>query len=309
MKLATTTQTVFPYVNGNAEAIRFMSQSPFKYVDYSFDGPANKTLLLTDDYLADAERSLRAAQECGMTFVQSHAAGVNPLSEDRPYSQIMTMHNRAIESCGIMGIPTIVVHAGVTYKYRNADGAYDKYRDDTIRFYSDLLPALERHKVIMLVENSCRANMGDRCFCNRGYQIAEIVDAIGSPYVKAVWDTGHANLDGSNQYDDIMALGDRLYGVHVQDNYSGRDDHLPPFTGGMDCDGLMQGLLDVGYKGYFTFEAALLRYDRQRNAPPTKFIHGNGSLRHPNGALALAELNYLYAVGKCMLSHYGCYEE
>ena len=310
MKLATTTQTVFPYVNGNnAEAVRFLARSPFKYVDYAFDGPGNKDLLLTDNYLADAEKSLRAAQECGLTFVQSHAPGVNPLLGDRPYSQVVTMMNRSIESCGLMGIPTIVVHAGASYQFRVSLNDWERWKVETVRFYSDLLPALEKNNVILLVENSCRANMGDRCFCNRGTQIAEIVDAINSPHVKAVWDTGHANLDLSNQYDDIMALGDRLYGLHVQDNYSGRDDHMPPFTGSLDCDGLMQALIDVGYKGYFTFEASMLRYDRSRNTTPVKFVHGNGKLFHPNADLALAEINYLYAVGKCMLSHYGCYEE
>ncbi len=43
--------------------------------------------------------------------------------------------------------------------------------------------------------------------------------------------------------------------VHVYDKIHGQDIHLAPFTGNTNYDAVINGLLDVGFKGTFTLEA------------------------------------------------------
>lgn len=310
MKLATTIGIVLPYTIDMLDAVRLCAKSEFKYLDYSFDTSERMRMLVSENWTGDFALTLSEAERHGMKFIQAHAPSFNPLANNIPYDVGMLMLNRSIEACSYLGIPNIVVHAGYSNEYlitRPED--YKSFCECAKNFYCALLPALEKFNVTLLVENSAHANMGEKQFFFRGSELAEFIDEVGSEHIKACWDTGHANLDKSNQYDDIMALGDRLYGIHVHDNFSGKDNHLPPFIGSLDADGLMQGLIDSGYKGYFTFEASLLRYKRDKNPPPNMYNRGNGSLKHPSAALALATLNYLYATGKYMLESYGCFEE
>lgn len=312
MKLATTIGITVPYAKDIPDAVRLSARSPFKYLDYSFDGVQRlRTLSVPDDSWRDeVAPTLAAMRECGISFIQSHAYSFNPASDAVPYETGMLVMKRSMEICAALGIPTMVVHAPMSNDYNiNRPGDREKYIEMTKRFFLALLPDAERNNVVILTENSCRANMGEKVFLDRGAEMAEFVDGIGSEYLKAVWDTGHANLDGANQYDDIMALGDRLYGIHVHDNFTGKDNHLPPFFGSLDGDGLMQGLLDSGYNGYFTFEAGMLSFHRERKTHTEgKFTHGNGGLFHPGAPLALAQLNYLYETGKYMLEAYDCFE-
>ena len=45
------------------------------------------------------------------------------------------------------------------------------------------------------------------------------------------------------------------YALHIQDNFGNDDHHIMPYFGSMNIDSVMHGLNDIGYKGYFTFEA------------------------------------------------------
>jgi len=310
MKLATTIGVLVPYTKNIPDAVKLCSESEFRYLDYSFDGPERLRVLMAQNWTEDFTPTLTEAERHGIEFIQAHAPSFNPLSDAMPYDIGMLVMNRSIEACSYFGIPNIVVHLGYSNDYlisRPED--FTAFREKAKKYIYSLLPVLEKYNVTLLVENSTHANMGEKQFLFRGVEMARFIDEISSEHIKACWDTGHANLDKSNQYDDIIALADRLYGIHVHDNFSGKDDHLPPFIGSLDADGLMQGLLDSGYKGYFTFEASLLRYTRDRNPPLNMYNRGNGKLSHPSAALALAMLNYLYATGKYMLESYGCFEE
>ncbi len=59
------------------------------------------------------------------------------------------------------------------------------------------------------------------------------------------------------QQEALRILGSHVYALHVQDNMGERDQHFAPFFGTMNPDSLMQGLLEIGYQGYFTFEPNL----------------------------------------------------
>ena len=83
--------------------------------------------------------------------------------------------------------------------------------------------------------------------------MAEFCDYVNHPLFGACWDTGHANCEG-HQYEDIIAMGDRLKAIHFNDNRGEKDEHLMPFMGTMSMDDIMHGLLDMGFKGYFTLE-------------------------------------------------------
>ena len=132
-----------------------------------------------------------------------------------------------------------------------------------------------------------------------------LIDYVDHPLFHACWDVGHGNMQEMSEYDSLMILGDHVRAVHIQDNNGNSDAHMVPFCGTMNMDSIMNGLLDIGYKGYFTFEARNIfaasdkrrRFDRD-----TRLFDVPLEMR-------IAAERLLYEVGKCTLSAYGCFEE
>jgi hypothetical protein len=80
--------------------------------------------------------------------------------------------------------------------------------------------------------------------------------------------------------------------------------------GTADWDSILRGLVDSGYRGYFTFECDNFPmrgggwpYLRRNDVPET------AKLQNPSLELKLLAENYLYETGKYLLSQYGIFEE
>ncbi len=264
MKLATTIGDFFAYTSSPAEAVRLFEGTGFRHLDYSFynvlkdDSP-----FLGERWMDEVEDAGREAARLGMDFVQAHSPDYNPLDPDVDHEAGMTATIRSIEACGRLGIRNIVVHPGFTQELR-----YPQDRDEWFRrnrdFYLSLAPALEKWNVNALAENSAEGNMGNRYFLMTGAEMSDFADYVGHPLVHCNWDVGHANMRGTDQKEDIEAMGAHLLAVHIQDNFGTFDEHIAPFMGTLDIDAVMQGLLSIGYRGCFTFEADNMLLARAR---------------------------------------------
>ena len=136
----------------------------------------------------------------------------------------------------------------------------------------------------------------------------EFSEYVNHPLVHSCWDTGHALLEGA-QYEEICALGNDLYGVHIHDNSGQKDEHTIPFLGIINMAEIMHALIDTGYKGAFIFEAeSVLR--------PGEYWIGNRHtfekdmrLFQPPLALQKGAEAFLYTVGEYILKMYDLFEE
>jgi hypothetical protein len=132
------------------------------------------------------------------------------------------------------------------------------------------------------------------------------------------WDTAHGNLNekarGEGQYKCITDIGERLKGVHISDNFApGRHQHSWPFAGDINFDQVLQGLLDVEYDGYFTFEASYTLL-HNTNCPCLRRPwerEGETVSKLFNLPIALKKQanQLLYDLGKYILEAYDCFEE
>jgi sugar phosphate isomerase/epimerase len=78
---------------------------------------------------------------------------------------------------------------------------------------------------------------------------AELCRRIGSPWVAAMADTYHMDLEGQDAVAEMRQAGDQLRLVHLSD----RDRKLPG-SGGIDFASLLAGLSAQHYAGYLGFE-------------------------------------------------------
>lgn len=315
MKLATTTGDFAHYTASHTERVRHVYDAGFTYIDLSmYDDFGTPSPFFTPDWREYTKRLGEFAAGLGMTFVQAHSPGGNPLCYDASRQVLLDATIRSIEVCGLLGIPHTVVHAGVM-----SGIGKDEYFERNLEFYRQLFPVMEKTGVRVLTENSAHINMGGNYYFYTGADMREFIDYAGHPLLGVCWDTGHANIEGS-QYREILALGDTLKAVHINDNRGERDEHILPFAGTASMDEVMQALADVHFDGYFTMECdSMLR--------PAKYWLGNrrrmtdvrpgqtpdatpdNRLAEPPLELAKKAEEMLYLCGKYILESYHCFEK
>ena len=313
MRLSTSTGDFSGYVHDVADKIALFKGTKFKYINLEQTGDSVRGPFGEDgdawERLAEQWGEVGAAS--GLTYVVSHAPCLNAFAElnDGHYQRVVRAIRRSIEICGRLGIKRTVVHAS-----SNPTFSFSDVLTHNRRFYTDLLDTMEKHGVTVMVENMHELPYPS---FSTGEEIRDFLDSFNHPLLAACWDTAHWNLNGrareTDQYDHIVALGKHLKGLHVSDNLGGSAHHHSwPFAGTINFDAVLQGLIDVGYDGYFNFEASytLLHHTnppRRREA----WVHDGQTvsrLLDPSIELKQRAVDLLYDIGKHMLSEYGCFE-
>ena len=314
MKLATSTGDYAHFFDSIPDMIGAIGESSFKNVNLEQTG-------IAADVGAEWERIAdewgNAAALAGVNLAVSHAPcrhfpHYKALEDrdDEEYRRDIDIICRSIQVCGRLGIPRTVVHACAYYTEEFTKEIFYKYNE---MFYRDILPTAEKCGVMLLAENWD----GSETHFSTGAQMREFLDYINHPLLCACWDTAHGNIDKTareiGQYDNISALGDKLKGLHISDNFGNLHHHSWPFAGVINFDSVMQGLLDVGYDGYFTFEASYtIRHSKNMPMHRSSFRYRGERvtrLLNPSVELKKKATDLLYETGKYILSEYVCFEE
>ncbi len=300
MKIATSTGDFDGYAKTLEAKIDLLHQSGFRYIDLSFYGREDNAKFLADDWKEYTQSVKKLAEEKDMEFVQAHAMGGNVWKSEKVYDEVVTATKRAIEVCAELGIPNIVVHAPYTSKVTSKEEFYER----TLAYYQEYFPLMEQTGVNVLVENSFYSELKVEHYFYSGEELAAFLDYANHPQLKACWDTGHANIQGTDQHRDIVALGDRLAAVHIADNLGEHDDHLMPYQGTVNMDAVMTGLLKIGYTGAFTFEAANTLNYGTGSAYPRNSYNKSQKTFAPSVELKVEAEKLLLSVGKHILTKY-----
>ena len=224
MKLATTTEDFTRYCPTVTECLTHIADAGFRYVDLTQYTPhLIPEIFESDNWRENVKHIKEYAETLGLTFVQSHAPGVNPFGDNTDYNKVVSQIKRSIEVCGILGIKNNVIQHGYNPKIVSKDESTEM----NIKFFSEFKPVAEEYGVNMLCENTTKKNMPTWYFPVSGAELVDFIKAIGHPLVHACWDTGHGNCEG-NQYEHLMTLGKDLYALHINDNSGRVDEHVIP---------------------------------------------------------------------------------
>ena len=304
MKIATTTADFGAFCRNDIDRIRELHRAGFRYVDLSMYSLTPDCDYMKDNWRDAVNALKKEADTLGMTFVQAHSQGGNPLKDDASHVEfLLAATKRSIEICEMLGIPNTVVHSG----YAKGIGKEEWFEKNRL-FYKELFSTMERCGVNVLIENSTAVNMKDKYFVNSGKDMAEFLRFVDHPQLHACWDTGHANCEGP-QYDDILALGSELYAIHYNDNHGKSDEHLLPYLGTLNHDEVMNALIDVDFKGYFTLEctSSLIPYRYWLGSRRT--FARDERLSHPQLFMQRHLEALMYDTANHILSAYGLAEQ
>ena len=316
MKLATSTGDFSWYVDTVTEKIRQFKGLKFKYINLEQTGTIPAFLAEEETgWQQLAEEWGNAAAEAGVEFVVSHApclhdpvmnALQNP--SDETYRRNVRAIRRSVEICHRLGIPRIVIHACASAALSEAEF----YRYNTM-FYREFFDLAEKYGITLMTENWDN----NATHFSTGKELRAFIDHMDHPLLAACWDTAHGNIDpvarGLGQYANILAVGDRLKGLHISDNFGDSHHHSWPFAGVINFDAVLQALADVAYDGFFTFEASYTLLHSKNPPYGRRPFEYDGQtvtrLLDPPVALKKQAVDLLYETGKYLLQTYDCFEE
>jgi sugar phosphate isomerase/epimerase len=310
MKLSTTTADLSGYAKNRAEQLALFEGTGFRIFDlslYTINSPGSLYLEKNDEWKKEIEAVGIMAEKLGFSFCLCHGPSGQFYNGEEERQNLILTTKRAIEACAMLGIKDIVVHS-VTYP----EITPTQFKKENKKFNEMFFDDMEKHGVNVLIENSTRKNSRDY-YLRFGMEMKEYIEFVGHPMLYACWDTGHAHMEGVDQYESIVTLGNLLRGLHIADNLGNADSHTAPFFGTCNFDAVMQGLLDIQYAGTFNYECENVVFPQ--NSWPHKrkpwFYKGEEvktlhqiPLHIKKKAVALC-----YEIGMHILTSYNCFEE
>ena len=297
MKLATTTIDFRYYTTESLKAMEYIAKAGFKYIDYSFCVDYNNKVGFFGSDENHLQKVINKAIELGVKFVQAHAP-FKMLMFEGDTTDLLNATLKCVNVCAKLGIKTLVVHTGYAHNLTK-EQTYAKNKE----FFAPVLELAKELGIYILAENFNKMFMDGVYWIDNANDLCDFIDFVNHPNLKAVWDTGHGNLQDMPQHEQLKVLAGKVMALHVQDNRGDDDHHIAPFFGTLNLDSVMKGLIDIGYNGYFTFEADNFFLKERRS------FDGDSKLNIAPLELMIKAENLLYETGKAILDAYNCFEE
>jgi D-psicose/D-tagatose/L-ribulose 3-epimerase len=93
-------------------------------------------------------------------------------------------------------------------------------------------------------------NRFETYFLNTAADAARLVKDVGSPHVRILFDTFHANIEEQNPARALRSIAPELGHVHISEN-----DRGIPGSGHTDWSGIFKTLCEIRYDGWLTIES------------------------------------------------------
>ncbi len=205
----------------------------------------------------DCIKILDQAQNAGIE-ISSLASGLfweYPLTDNSPEkaAEGKRIAARMLEIASWLELDTVLVIPGAVDIFFNPDFQpvpYDRVYDRSVAALKELLPAAEKHKVCMGIENVWNK------FLLSPLEMRDFLDSFESEYIGSYFDVGNVMLFGYPEH-WINILGERIKKVHLKDFKTsvGTAEGFCDLTeGDVDWPAVMSALNGIGYDGYLTAE-------------------------------------------------------
>ena len=159
-----------------------------------------------------------------------------------------------------------------------AKGDYDQNLPKIVEYFKETVKILEEADMIMVLESESSV------YAANATKLAAIIDAINSPYVKAVWDPGNSAYDPGGEVPypaGYEIIKDKMVHMHLKDVKitDGKAKGAPVGKGDVDFEGHFRRLIEDGYRGYVSLEthyrpASLIPEDLLRLPKGSAFSEG-----------------------------------
>jgi len=235
------------------DALRTLSRLGWPAAEMSCDHAA---LLRNNDGLI--ESCARAVAETGILVPQMHRmlkANLANLDEAARAADIEAVI-ADINTCARLGIAVGVIHPGGFHDVNTYD-EWQRMGEVRRESFAAIARVAGEQGVKVAVEHMFDEGggvHGHRRFGGSVDDVLELCAQVGSDHLGICFDTSHGHLMGMNLPECIRRCGDRLWALHVSDNYGDVDRHYIPGNGSIEWGPVVAALKEIGYNGPFVLE-------------------------------------------------------
>jgi D-psicose/D-tagatose/L-ribulose 3-epimerase len=184
----------------------------------------------------------------GVTTVSVLGAGHNSLSQDKAERKAALERAKwAIDCTAALGANILAGPMHSEIGYFTGIGATQKERSFGLSFHRAAGDYAAKHDVRMAVE---ALNRFECYFLNTMAQLADYLDEVDHPHVKAMYDTFHSNIEEKDPVAAIKTIKRHMIHVHISEN-----DRGTPGKGHVPWDATYKALKAAKYDGWMTIEA------------------------------------------------------
>ncbi len=184
----------------------------------------------------------------GVTTVSVLGAGHNALSQDKTERKAALERAKwAVDCSAALGAPILAGPMHSEIGYFSGNGATAQERKYGLSFHRAAGDHAAKKNVRFAVE---ALNRFECYFLNTMAQLADYLDDVDHPHVKAMYDTFHSNIEEKDPVAAIKTIKRHMIHVHISEN-----DRGTPGKGHVPWDETYKALKAAKYDGWMTIEA------------------------------------------------------
>jgi D-psicose/D-tagatose/L-ribulose 3-epimerase len=186
--------------------------------------------------------------ELGVTTVSVLGAGNNSLSQDKAERKAAVERAKwAVDCTAALGSNILAGPMHSEIGYFSGNGATVQERKYGMSFHRTVGDHAAKKNVRLAVE---ALNRFECYFLNTMAQLADYLDEVDHPHVKAMYDTFHSNIEEKDPVAAIKTIKRHMIHVHISEN-----DRGTPGKGHVPWDATYAALKAAKYDGWMTIEA------------------------------------------------------
>lgn len=193
------------------------------------------------DFDVSQEEQLKYIRSCGLNVIFAHLGydGINNIWLDGEEGErLVKKYLRNLDECKSNGIDMVMMHIVVGFNTPEIN---------------DL--GLSRFKRICDYARELGIRVAFENTKTHGYQ-ERLINEFSETGI--CFDCGHYHCHFKDEL-DFNLFKDRIYCVHIHDNYGEFDDHLIPFEGTLDFNKVIDALILCNYNSYLTLESCMAK--------------------------------------------------
>lgn len=233
-----------------SQAIRRIGELGFRQIEVA----GSPTYL--DEWVADPELTRRLLADSGIIARSMHSPSTawdNGTPDEEVRQASIEVARICFGCAAALGVEYVVVHPNkpsVAFTTDEYDANWARSRDSL----AALAAYAQEAGVKLALENL--PSYGTPRPGTSIVAALHMIEGLGD-HVGICLDAGHSNANGLDPATEAVEAGDRLLGLHIQDNDGrGKDQHLLPGLGTADWDALLAALDEMAFGGVRAFEVA-----------------------------------------------------
>lgn len=195
--------------------------------------------------LPDLRRTAREQERIGVGIIATCTKFISLVDESLRDAYLAGLRE-TIEACKILNVTSIISQTGNVL-----DGVPREVQKRTmIETLKRCAPLLEQAGMVLEIEplNGLVDHPGH--FLQRSDESVDVIDQVGSPNVRLVFDVYHQQITEGNVIRNATAYRDRIHHYHIADN-PGRKQ---PGTGELNYVNILKAIKETGFTGYVGLE-------------------------------------------------------